>query len=126
MNWTDHKKEFRKLVGELEELLYNKGVEYANSADALANFKRGTDLGLRPEQKLGVYLEKHWAAITYYIAKGEIKSTEKIEGRINDAINYLFLLRCLIKDKEAEEAAKSPVIKELERLNKKVEKERYK
>ena len=38
-----------------------------------------------------------------YIANGKIYSNEPIEGRINDAINYLFLLRCLIKDLQKDE-----------------------
>ena len=41
---------------------------------------------------------KHYASIQSYIKHGKVFSNEPIEGRINDLINYAFLLRCLIKD----------------------------
>lgn len=86
-------------VEEIKDLLYNKGTEYANDFDVLANFKRGSQLGITAKQKLGVYLEKHMAAIWSYIANGRVYS-EGINGRINDAINYLIFLKDLIYEEE--------------------------
>lgn len=81
-----------------------KGKEYArDDDDALANFKRhATELGLRPEQVWAVYASKHWDAIMSYVKLGATVSEESIEGRIHDAILYLFLLLGLITDGQNE------------------------
>lgn len=83
---------------EICEINEKKGADYASNADALANFKNaGEDLGLTPEQIWAVYAHKHWSAIMNYIKRGKVES-EPIEGRIHDAILYLFLLLGLIED----------------------------
>jgi hypothetical protein len=102
MKWEEQKIEFNNMVEELNDLLTNKGREYAGDYDALGNFKAANDLGLTPEQKLGVLMDKHYSSIKSYIKHGKIFSNEPIEGRINDLINYAFLLRCLIKDLKQE------------------------
>ena len=57
-----------------------------------ANFKRvGEYLNLPPEKALMVYLMKHIDGITAYI-DGHQSQREPVEGRIIDAIVYLFLL----------------------------------
>ena len=45
MKWQDQKDEFKKMVGELSELLNTKGKEYSGDDDALNNFKRGIQRG---------------------------------------------------------------------------------
>lgn len=105
MKWQEQKTEFDKLVKELEDLLTNKGREYAGDHDALGNFKTGDDIGISPTQKLWTFLDKHLSSIKSYIKHGKVFSNEPIEGRISDAINYLFLLRCLIVEKQQAEAA---------------------
>jgi hypothetical protein len=87
----------------LSDLTESKGREYAGSADQLANFKRLADrLCLEPEQVLLVYLAKHLDAIDTYVrdysAHTEPVLSEPIEGRIDDAILYLCLLKALIRD----------------------------
>jgi hypothetical protein len=103
MKWQDQKIEFDAMVKELEDLLVNKGKEYAGDHDALGNFKNANDLGVTPEQKLFIFLDKHLSSIKSYIKHGKVFSNEPIEGRISDAINYLFLLRCLIVEKKQAE-----------------------
>ena len=98
MKWEDQRAEFAAMTKELEDLLTNKGREYAGEDDALGNFKAASDFGVTPEQKLGIFMDKHYASIKSYIKNGKVFSNEPIEGRINDLINYAFLLRCLIKD----------------------------
>jgi hypothetical protein len=76
----------------------NKGRDYSGDADALSNFKRhATSLGLTPEQVLYVYLAKHWDAITSYVKNGQVES-EPVDGRIDDAITYLLLLKGLVSE----------------------------
>lgn len=78
-----------------------KGKDYSGDEDALSNFKvLAQRLGMTPLQVWGVYALKHIAAIESYIKNGSVES-EPIEGRIDDAILYLFLLRGLIEEENA-------------------------
>lgn len=98
MNGSD----FRQLLDEtsdrLRELTTSKGVEYSNSDDQLANFKRLSQrLGLTPEAVILVYLTKHLDAIDSFVRTGRVHS-EPITGRIDDAILYLVLLKAQIAE----------------------------
>ncbi|TXG97713.1 MAG: hypothetical protein E6R08_06235 [Nevskiaceae bacterium] len=90
---------------QLKKLTATKGKEYTNNessgaADQHANFYRqAQELGLTPEQVLGVYLNKHLDAVKSFIKTGAVLS-EPIEGRIDDAILYLILLRGLVIDRQ--------------------------
>lgn len=85
---------------ELKKLNSTKGNDYAGDDDALNNFKTAAlRVGLEPTQVWGVYFLKHIAAIETFIKDGNVKS-EPIEGRVQDAILYLFLLLGLIVEKE--------------------------
>lgn len=101
---------YRALVNEtFEEIIIlsmTKGEEYSNNDDQLANFKRlSIKLGLTPEQVLLVYLTKHLDSIDHYVKTqsinviSPIRISEPIEGRIDDAINYLCLLKGLIQER---------------------------
>ena len=80
------------------DLLQKKGVDYSDGADRLSGFKQaGRRLGITPLQVLGVYLDKHLAAIGRYIREGQVES-EPIQGRIDDAQNFLVLLLALIEE----------------------------
>lgn len=103
MKWDRQQAEFETVIAELKDLLFNKGKEYAGDYDALGNFKSGLDIGITSNQKLWIFLDKHLCSIKSYIKHGQTFSNEPIEGRINDAINYLFLLRCLIKEEQEKE-----------------------
>lgn len=94
-------------LAELIKLTKTKGEEYARSEDdQLANFKRqAAELGLDPEKVLAVFLNKHLDAIKSFIKTGQVLS-EPIQGRIDDAILYLILLKAMIVEKE--EQAKAP------------------
>lgn len=102
--------QFEKLLADqadkLQALTRTKGKEYArDDDDKLANFKRlGKSLNLSPEAVLFVYLSKHLDAITYYVSgqkwsSPRDESSEPIEGRIDDAILYLILLKGLLADR---------------------------
>ena len=73
--------------------------EYARrSNDVHANFKRvGEYLNLPPEKVLMVYLLKHIDGIASHI-DGHESQREAVDGRIIDAIVYLFLLYGLITE----------------------------
>ena len=99
MKWEEQRALFEKTMKEMSRILEQKGAEYAADEDAVANFKRGLEIGITAEQRWWTFAEKHWAAITQYIKRGKVMSEEPIEGRIHDMMNYLFLLLCLIEEK---------------------------
>jgi hypothetical protein len=77
-----------------------KGADYAGDVDALSNFKEAArELDVSPNTIWFVYFHKHWSAIRTFLQKGDVAS-EPIEGRIHDAILYLFLLLALIEDEK--------------------------
>ncbi|MEK9632039.1 MAG: hypothetical protein VW076_09230, partial [Synechococcus sp.] len=81
----------------LMDLTDTKGREYANSDDQLANFKRLSEqLGLSPEKVIMVYLTKHLDSISSFVRNPEQDLSEPIDGRIDDAILYLSLLKACI------------------------------
>jgi len=83
----------------LLELTATKGHEYSRDSDQLANFKRqAVELGVPDTIILAVYLNKHLDAIKSFIKNGK-EFSEPIEGRIDDAILYLVLLKGLISDR---------------------------
>jgi len=83
---------------EIKVLTTTKGVEYANSADRLANFKEvAREVGVKPEVVAWVFLTKHMRSIAQFIKSGQTHS-EPIHGRIVDAILYLELLDALIQE----------------------------
>lgn len=99
-----NKKDFQLLLGEtfhrMQELTDSKGEEYARSDDQLANFKRSAiDAGIRPEQVWVVLFNKHVDAIKSFVQTGKILS-EPIDGRIDDAILYLCLLKAMVREQQ--------------------------
>ena len=101
-------KEFDKIVNETVEtckdLMLSKGAEYAHGDDRLDNFKRNAvTLQLEPEQVWAVYFHKHIDAIDTAVQdvgnKVERQRSEAIEGRFDDAINYLILGKALFTER---------------------------
>lgn len=107
------KAEFKELLDEQHRVLClltsTKGEEYSRSDDQLGNFKRSAmEAGIAPEQVWLVFYNKHADAIKHYVrklgifdAKELMKPSEPIEGRIDDAILYLILLKGLLRDRDA-------------------------
>lgn len=105
-------KEFNELVQETvvstAGILQSKGVEYTRDAntDRLSFFKElANEVGVTPLQVAMIMLSKHNASLRTFIkndAKGiqQILS-EPIDWRIDDIINYCFLIKGLIRDKSA-------------------------
>lgn len=85
-------------------LLQQKGAAYSGDADAFANFKRnGEKLGLSRFHIWAVYCGKHLDAIFGAIRRNPsapVDPSEGMEGRIDDAINYLELLSGMLRESE--------------------------
>lgn len=84
-----------------------KGRDYAGTEDVLGNFKKRAErLGLRPIKVWGLYFGKHIDAIETFV-KTENLTSEPIEMRIVDAINYLLLGYALINESKSEKKEES-------------------
>jgi hypothetical protein len=94
--------EFQRLMADEYEKIVainnTKGHDYAGDADALRNFKeQAQETGVTPVQVWNIFFGKHLKAIQTYVREGDVAS-EPVEGRIQDAILYLFLLRGLVEE----------------------------
>lgn len=85
-----------------DKILIQKGADYTrHEEDRLSNFKRSAAaIGLTPLQVWAVFFNKHIDAIMAYIKTGKTES-EAIEGRIDDAQNYLHLLEAIITEEKS-------------------------
>lgn len=82
------------------KLLNRKGRDYTTDGDAFKNtLTIAEEVGISPEKVIWIYLRKHLSAIQRYILSESLES-EPIEGRLQDAVNYLALLHVLIKCKK--------------------------
>lgn len=92
-----------KMFVELDNLRDAGQREYAGGEDnALGNFERlSSRLGITRESVLWVYITKHLDGIEAYI-RGHTSQRESVEGRINDAIVYLILLRAMVEDSKSQ------------------------
>jgi hypothetical protein len=102
MLWETQRDLFEKVVAELRDLQTNKGREYASDEDSLNNFKRGDEIGVEPLQLAWIFTNKHLSSVKSFIKHGKEFSSEPIEGRILDAMNYLFLIYCLVQERKKE------------------------
>lgn len=97
-------KELDQLHKTLVVLSSTKGSEYAGDDDLLLNFKKhAQDCGVEPETVLHIFMTKHLHAISTYVKDTQAGNkrglSEPIEGRINDAILYLALLRVMSRER---------------------------
>lgn len=88
------------LINDCLGLLADKGAEYSRGeADVNSNFKRVAEaIGSDPVTVAYVYLAKHLDSIASYVKTRETPSGEPIQGRIQDAINYLAIMGSLIEE----------------------------
>lgn len=77
-----------------KEIMKTKGADYTKKSDnKLANFEKAAQRrGINPLNIIGVYQDKHRDAIDSYIKNGELESSESLEMRFVDEINYDLLM----------------------------------
>lgn len=86
------------------DLLTVKGNEYAPDVDRLAAFKQAADLQqISVPEALGGMLAKHIVSIYQMLHNASLYTDEKWDEKINDAINYLLLLKACIAEEEGVE-----------------------
>ncbi len=105
---------FDKIVDEqcqlIRRILESKGDEYGRE-DRLHNFKRAAALAATtPEMAARGMLAKHIVSVWDIVDDIESGKTPQddsfVSEKIGDAINYLILLKAIIRDTAAEHAAK--------------------
>ena len=93
------------------DIMKSKGEAYSGQEDKLGNFKRTAEKnGVSPILVWKIFFDKHYDALCSYV-RGEYKDSEPIKERIADLINYLFLLRGLLREAEIEKGD-VPIINE--------------
>jgi len=94
MKVEDFFKWAKSMQEEENRLMEVKGEEYTvSNEDKFKNFKSvGERMSLKAEEVCLIYLLKHMDSIRNYVLTGSEVSEEPIEGRIQDARNYLLLL----------------------------------
>jgi len=114
-------KDFEEVLNEIQKLtadvLRDKGREYqgpSGSYNVLANFDaRSFEYDVAPETALMIFGGKHFESIRSYVRKleetgdlevADSKSSEPIEMRIVDLINYMLLLAACIKRRRIEKS----------------------
>lgn len=84
------------------DTLIHKAKEYATD-DRLHNFKQAAHLqGITPMQALGGMMAKHTVSVYDMIASGKAYRADLWDEKIGDSINYLLLLRAMVRDEEAD------------------------
>ena len=89
----------KEILPECFAIMQSKGESYSGKEDKLGNFKRCASLaGVPVEKAWFIYFVKHFDSLSAYIRE-EYHDSEPIKGRIQDLINYLFLLIGILKEK---------------------------
>lgn len=98
MTKEDLKNVMDRVIQEIQSLCEAGQKEYAGGENAFGNFERiASRIDTSREKVLWTYLTKHLDGIESHI-KGHISQREPVEGRINDAIVYLIILRGMVED----------------------------
>lgn len=104
MNITRFNDIVAKQLSKTADLLTQKGNEYAPDVDRLAAFKQAADLQqCTVPEALGGMLAKHIVSIYQMLPDAYLYTSEKWDEKINDAINYLLLLKACIAEEAGEE-----------------------
>jgi len=92
-------------ISQIRKTLAFKGEEYATSKDRLHNFKRAGRLReCTPEDALLGFFMKHLISVLDIVDKIEVDvpSSEVVNEKVGDCINYLILLEALIEERRGD------------------------
>lgn len=94
-----------KTIKQIEHLSVAKGGEYAGDDDRLANFRRNAEaMSVQMELIWGVYAAKHWDAVMQFVSDlqtgRERERSEPIQGRLDDLIVYLVLMKAIVEERD--------------------------
>lgn len=103
MDYPNFATTFEYRVDLCRRVLVGKNAEYARGDDKLHNFKAAALMeGQSPEQALRGMLLKHWQSLRDLcndLDKDQYHPIALWDEKIGDALNYLFLLDALVKER---------------------------
>jgi len=104
MNQKDFDAVVQEVINDIVQVLTIKGKEYTSDLDRLRNFKDAANfLGYSDEEALLGFVTKHIIALKDFIhldAAGDDSITkEQWNEKIGDIINYMILLKALLREK---------------------------
>ncbi len=100
----------QNLFNRCVELLRAKSNDYAEGGDAFLNFKTAAQIaGISPEQTLLTLLGMKMSRLTQLISKGKTARNESVEDTMLDIVNYIVLLRGMMKEQEKSSPQTGPV-----------------
>ncbi len=100
-DFTAFVQDTQALFSRCVEMMRNKSNDYAEGGDAFLNFKTAAQIaGISPEQTLLTLLGMKMSRLTQLISKGKKARHESVEDTMLDVINYVVLLRGMMKEQE--------------------------
>ncbi len=113
--------EFNKILNarckKMKSMLTTKADEYASSTDRLHNFKAAARmLDATPEVALEGMAMKHAVSVQDMVEHPDIITSELIDEKIGDCINYLVLLEALMLERCEDLVQQKELIAEVERV----------
>lgn len=109
MNHEEFEACFEEQVSQSREVLINKAKEYASDEDRLHNFNRSASLmGGRPEKACWGFMVKHLTSLSDMVESGKDYPMAVWDEKLGDAMNYLFLLKAIVVDREMNQYVSHP------------------
>jgi hypothetical protein len=109
MNLETQKNEFCKAIEKMEQIMFQKGNDYAGE-DRLANFKKaGAVSGLNAELNCLSMIATKVARLGVLLNSDNEPENESIEDSLLDLANYALLLRMIRTEQKNEEVSSQPV-----------------
>lgn len=104
---------FENQVNTCREVLVNKGQEYG-AVDRLHNFRQAAHLeGVPLKTALAGMMAKHTVSVYDMCMTEDDYAPELWDEKITDHLNYLFLLKAVLMEEEAEKVSFEPLSDEI-------------
>lgn len=99
-----------KQLNKCKNILSIKSMEYANNEDKLHNFKVAAEMqGIKPREALAGMMAKHTVSVYDLCREPYLASADIWDEKITDHINYLILLRAVVREEMMEGSASDSV-----------------
>ena len=107
-DFTTFAQDSEALLDHCLEVMRAKANDYADGQDAFLNFKVAAQVaGISPDQTLLVLLGMKISRLTQLVGKGKKAKNESVDDTLLDIINYVLLLRGMLKEQRTE-SSQSP------------------
>jgi hypothetical protein len=91
---------FEDTISQCRLIIEAKNKDYSNDTDPFLNFRSANFLGVAPEIGILMRSMDKFQRIRTFTEKGELSvKSESVEDAIHDVINYMILLKGLIRER---------------------------